>query len=150
MARSQQPRVGKKDNYPSLRLMFSYEGFEVQLDSVQKVYIISPPSDWLEPNEGEPGFWYELRDNEGQTIYRRVTTNPIKFQVEVRTEDENRPLAWVKAEEPKGVFVLLVPDLLDSEDLVLVSSPIDEGSPIEPAKEVARFNLKEHKDKEVT
>ena len=150
MARSQQPRAGKKDNYPSLRLVFSYEGLDVHLDSIQKVNIISPPSDWLEPNEGEPGFWYELRDNEGQTVYRRLTTNPIKFQVEVRTEDEDRPLAWVNAEEPKGMFVLLVPDLLDAKDFVLVSSPIDKGSPVDPAKEIARFSLKEHMDKEVT
>lgn len=125
----------------ALRLMFSYEGRDVRLVSRQSVEMVTPPSDPIRVQEGQAGFWYELRDAEGRTLYRRVIQNPIKFAVEVRSDDPKRPLMWQKVSEPRGSFVLLMPDLKQAYTLVLFGSPPEPEAAAEPAKEIARFNL---------
>lgn len=126
----------------TMRLTFSYEGSNVRLASMQKIEMLAPQSDTIRVQEGQAGFWYELRDVEGRTLYRRVIQNPIKFAFEVRSDPE-RPLAWKKVSGPRGEFVLLMPELEQAKTLVLFSSPLEpEGSP-GPAKELTRFNLEE-------
>lgn len=126
----------------SVRLTFSYEGSDVRLVSRQSIEMLSPPSDAIQVQEGQAGFWYELRDAEGRTLYRRVIQNPIKFAFEVRSDPE-RPLAWQKVSEPRGYFTLLMPELEQAKTLVLFSSPLEpEGVPV-PAKELTRFNLEQ-------
>ena len=133
-----QNRVG---NFPTLRLTFSYEGSDVQLVSRQSVEIVPLPSDPIHAQEPRTGFWYELRDVKGLTLYRRTTQNPIKFATEVRSDDPEHPLMWQKVSEPKGSFMLLMPDLKEAQTLVLFSSPLDPEEATGPAKEITRFDL---------
>lgn len=129
----------------AMRLTFSYEGSNVRLASMQRIEMLAPRSDPIRTQEGHAGFWYELRDAEGRTLYRRVIQNPIKFAFEVRSDPE-RPLAWQKVSEPRGNFVLLMPDIEQAKMVVLFSSPLEpEGVP-GPAKELTRFNLEQIPD----
>lgn len=132
---------GRKPNFPTLRLTLTYEGSDLRLTSRENVQMVSPPSDPIRPQKGETGFWYEVRDGEDRTLYRRVIQNPIKFAVEVRSDDPERPLAWQEVSEPRGEFILLVPDLDRAHMLVLFSSPLEPGVAPRPAKEIARFDL---------
>ena len=134
-------KENKSRHTSSLRLTFSYQGNEVQLISQQAVKMVSPSSDSLTVQEGQTGFWYELWDAQGDTLYRRVIQNPIKFVVEVRTEDPETPLNWEEVAEPKGTFVLLAPDLRQVRTLALFSSPLEPKKMNEPAKELTRFDL---------
>ena len=131
-----------KQQNRSLRLTFSYEGSDVRLVSKQNIEMLSPPSDPIRAQEEQAGFWYELRDAEGRTLYRRVIQNPIKFAFEVRSDPE-RPLAWQKMSEPRGDFVLLMPELEQGKTLVLFSSPLEPEGDLGPAKELTRFNLEQ-------
>lgn len=129
----------------SIRLTFSYEGSDVRMVSKQSVEMVAPPSDPILAQENKSGFWYELRDAEGKTIYRRVIQNPIKFAFEVRSDPE-RPLAWQTVSQPRGSFVLLLPELEQAKTLVLFSSPLEPKRAFEPAKELTRFSLEQVPD----
>jgi hypothetical protein len=136
------PKKGRRrGNFPTLRLTFSYEGSDLRLISRQRVEMMSPPSDPVQAQKEQTGFWYEVRDAEGRTLYRRVIQNPIKFAAEVRSDDPERPLAWQEVSEPRGNFILLMPDLDRAHMLVLFSSPMEPGAALGPAKEIAHFDL---------
>lgn len=127
----------------SLRLTFSYEGSDVRLVSMKSIEMLSPPSDPIQTQEGQAGFWYELRDAEGLTLYRRVIQNPIKFASEVRSDNPKRPLEWRKVIEPRGDFVLIVPDLPQAKTVKLFSSPLEPEGTLMPASELTHFSLKQ-------
>jgi hypothetical protein len=136
------PKNSSRSDYiSSIRLHFSYKGYAVRLLSRQKVEMIPPPSDQLEPQEGQSGFWYEVRDAANRTLYRRITHNPIKVATEVRSDDPARPLAWQQMSDPQGEFFLLIPELEKGQTLVLFSSPLIPREAADPAMEIARFDL---------
>jgi hypothetical protein len=138
-------RRNRRRNFPTLRLTFSYEGGNVRLMSQQAVEMICPdrcPPPSNRARQQQPGFFYELRDTRDQILHEGAIPNPVKFDVELRTDDSRRPLAWQKLREPKGCFVLLVPDLAPAHTIVLFSSPLDTAHSTEPARELARFMVK--------
>ena len=134
--------IKSRDSF-TMRLTFSYEGTDLRLISQQSVRMVPPPSDSLRAEEEQTGFWYEVHDAGGSTLYRRVTQNPIKFAVEVRSDDPDRPLNWQQVDEPRGTFVLLIPDLDSALEVVLFGDPLEPDAPSGPAKEIARFDLKQ-------
>jgi len=125
----------------SLRILIEYEASRVTMVAVEPVATIAPPADTDPVKEGASGFWYELRDENGRTLYRRVIRNPITIAHEVRTGEPDRPFAWKQAREVRGEFHLLVPDLALATTLVLFSSPLEPARAAEPAKELSRFKL---------
>lgn len=132
----------------SLRLTFSYEGSDVRLVSMKSIEMLSPPSDPIQTKKGQAGFWYELRDDRGRTLYRRVIQNPIKFSVEVRSNNPKRPLEWQKVNEPRGTFTLIAPDLAEAKTIELISSPLEPEGMLKPAGELTRFKLKQDTEKD--
>lgn len=132
----------------SLRLRFSYDGSDFRLVSTKSIYMLSLPSDPVQTKNKLSGFWYELRDDQGHTLYRRVIQNPIKYFVEVRTNNPKRPLEWKKVNEPRGTFALLAPDLEEARTIELFSSPVESEDVLKPAGEYARFMLKQGRDKD--
>ncbi len=128
----------------ALRLIFAYEGFNVRLLSSQRLEMTTPPSDPFPGEEGpreQTGFWFELDDANGRPLYRRVLDNPIKFSVSLLSDDPEHRFTNQMIQDPRGDFMLIVPDLDQAATLALFSSPEREGYP-EPAKEIARFDLK--------
>lgn len=111
----------------ALRLIFSYSGQDVRLVGRQRVEMTVPPSDPPAAGEqGQSGFWYELRDDARRTLYRRVVGNPIPTSTEVLTDDPQRPVAREEAAGGiQGVFVLLCPEIEAARTVALFSSPPD-------------------------
>lgn len=127
----------------TLRLTFSYEQSSVQLTDIQRVAMTPPPADPLQAPKGAAGFWVEVRDAAARPLYRRVTQNPIRFAAEFPTDESDRPLAWGDLDEPRGVFVLVVPDLPAAQTVLLFSSPLGPEGSGKPASELVRFDLKQ-------
>lgn len=129
----------RKDRFRSLRIGFSYEGTELRLVSRDDVDVKATPSDAIDYPKGQSGFWIELQDQEGRTLYRRVMQNPIRFAAEFPTGDPDTPLCCESIDEPRGTFSLLLPILEKAHTLVLFSSPHDPDTA--PATEIGRFGL---------
>jgi hypothetical protein len=127
----------------SLRLTFTYEAASVQLTGAQRVAMTPPPSDPVQASGQASGFWVELRDAAGRPLYRRIHQNPIRFEMEHLTGEPDRPLAWGKVDEPRGAFVLVVPDLPAAQTVLLFSSPPGSEGSGRPASELVRFDLKQ-------
>lgn len=124
------------------RLTFSYTADEVRLVGRRSLEMRTPPSDDLGPMPESTGFWVELQDSSGRVLYRRITESPIRFSVEVRSDDPERPLERRAVEEPRGTFTLLVPDLPAAGSIVLFASRQGREGARGPAVEVARFDLR--------
>lgn len=133
----------------TLRLLVAYSGTDLRLLDRQSVEMIPSPAD--EP-VGAPrsGFWLELRDENGETLYSRVTQNPIRFSAELLTDDPQRPVARAELGEVKGEFVLHVPDLREAQALVFMSTPAGLAALGEAASELARLDLKQPLQREPT
>lgn len=126
----------------ALRLTFQYDGPNVKLISSQSVEMKLPPSHPLTGQEGQSGFWFTLSDAQGKPVYRRVLQNPIRYDREVFSNDPKQPsIQRVKVDEPKGTFVVLVPELAGARTLQLFSHPLNLESHGMAALEIARFNL---------
>ncbi len=126
----------------TLRLVFEYEGRDVRLVSSERVAMTPLPSHELAPGEGATGFWYEVRDPDERPLYRRITENPVQTSVEVLTDDPERPLAREAVSEPRGHFVLHVPDLDEAATLLLIGSPPEDEPGVRAAEELGRFDLR--------
>jgi hypothetical protein len=127
----------------ALRLTFTYRGSEIRLTSAARVDMVTLPSDGLRTIEARSGFWYEMLDEHGTPIYRRVIENPVRMSAEVRSDDPDRPLTREAIANPEGLFVLQVPDLKAARILAFYSSPLDPSKALEPARMIAQFDLRQ-------
>jgi hypothetical protein len=141
----------------AVRLTIAYNGDQMELVSQQSVAMKVPPSDPIESAANiaeaaamQTGFWVDLKDEQDQTLYRRVMHDPIRRDVEVFSPPglpqtvERAPVA-----EPRGVFSVVLPEIEAAQAVSLVGTPPQpmgaaelaaEGP--EPAREIARFDLK--------
>jgi hypothetical protein len=124
----------------SLRLIFSYKNNDIRLVNVQSVNIIPPPSDPIEYPANQTGFSYELKDLEGRILYRRIIENPVSAYREVFSNDPDNSIIRQKVSEPRGTFVLLVPDIQGARSIVLFGGGDIESTDMK-AKEIGRFDL---------
>ncbi len=127
----------------AIRLTFSFRGSRIQLILMETIEMIVPPS--LEITSRPPGaeFWYELHDSRGTPLYRRVQRNPLHSSVEVRTDDPERPLAYLNTALTEGEFTILLPSLPEARSIVLYEWSLPEDAvqrrlPPVPT-EIARF-----------
>jgi hypothetical protein len=129
----------------ALRLTFSFDGPQMQLTLRETVEMTLPPSMALTDEPPGAAFWYELHDGEHTPLYRRTQRHPLDSTVEVRTGDPERPLAHMDSGRAAGTFTLLVPQLPDTQSVVLYgwsAPPDDDERDGEPAPtELARFAL---------
>ena len=133
-------------NKYATRLTFTYEGDKIALISQQTMKMTPPPSDVLTPDKQESGFWYELRDANNNTCFRRVIQTPIRHYIEVRSDDPDRPFTWEKVENPSGTFTLLVPVIQEAKEILFFSSHLHKEIFI-PAEEIARFTLEDDENR---
>ncbi len=125
----------------ALRLTLEYEGRTVSVVSREHLAKVTPPSHALSGYERHSGFWYELQDAKGQVLYRRIRDNPIRVDVEAY-DPEGGPRRY-PVKRPRGIFVVLVPDLPKADALVLMSSPLDPRRKLESAQPLAKIPLRE-------
>ena len=136
----------------ALRLTFSYRRSRVQLVLIEAIDTIVPPS--MDITDQPPGsdFWFELQDAKQTPIYRRVQRHPMSPSVEVRTDDPERPLAYVDSGREQGEFTLLVPSLAQARSVALYHWSLPEDAVergLSPApSEVGRFPVGRGIDKE--
>jgi hypothetical protein len=125
------------------RLTFEYEGDDVRVVSQERVDMLAPPDDEELLNHGRAGYWVEVRDEENEVLYQQVIHDPIKTDAEVFPEDPSQPIQRVPLERPKGVFQVLVPDLPEGKQAVLHGRPSRQELREHPAKQLAKFPLRE-------
>ncbi len=117
----------------TVRLVFSYQGDEVRLVSRQKVDMI-PPAPTGPPMERgaagrslaaapAAGCWYEVRDAGDRALLRQPMADPIRRDVEVFSPDPGRSIRRAPQANPRGTFVVLVPDLPEGREVVLLAAP---------------------------
>lgn len=134
----------------AMRLTFSYDGDDVKLLSQQPTEMIVPSTDALKGYGTHKGFWAELRSARDKTLYRTVMHNPTKNDAEVFPGTPNEGISRVPAPDRKGVFVVVVPDTDEGEEVILCrSTPATKGPTkgiralaSEPAEEILRLKLK--------
>jgi hypothetical protein len=145
----QQQRGPAGPSRRTLRLTFSYEGDKVSLVSAQSVAMITPPPSPVRLGEQHAGFWYELRDRQGEVLYQQAMHNPIRTDVEVFSDDPQQSLSRQPVAHPRGTFVLLVPDTPAAHQVALFSSPLQHKEALLPAKELAVFDIPRQPRREV-
>ena len=101
------------------RVTFAYDGDRVRVIGKQRVDTVPPPDDSDAIADAAAGYWVEVRDARGQSLYRQVLANPLNDQLEVFSADPSQPLHRIGAPQPSAVFQVLVPDDQEGHDIVL-------------------------------
>ena len=143
-------RKASPESNKAMRLTFSYDGNDVKLLSQQRIEMIVPSSDAVEGYGTHKGFWAELRSGRDKTLYRTVMHNPTKNDAEVFPGTPNEGISREPAPKRKGVFVVVVPDTDEGEQVILCRSKPATKGPTKgiralastPAEEILRLQLK--------
>jgi hypothetical protein len=139
------------------RLTFEFDGTTVRKIGEQPVEMTVPLSHPTTGYSGQAGFWFELRDANENTIYRRIMADPLGGYKEVPSPQgtfTHRPITI----SPQ-VFELIVPELPEAKSVVIFGTPAPPPASIgshaqeaartaaprvgtQPAREIARITLK--------
>ena len=96
---------------------------------------VTPP-----PQEGQTGYWIELRDAQGTLLYHRPLHEPIRQDIEVFGDKPGDPIRRVPARHPKGEFEVLIPDMSQGAEFVLhgppTGKPMSQSDGARPARNV--------------
>jgi hypothetical protein len=138
---AQQPSSGQGAR--SVRLIFSYDGDDVRMESRQPVEMAAPPSDPVEGSQDETGFWTEVRDAQGTVLHRRIMHDPVRREAEVFSPDPGRSIVRAPIERPQGAFAVLVPLVPEADHVALMSTPAAGTAVFAPATEIHRVSLTE-------
>ncbi len=148
--KSSKARKVSSESNKAMRLTFSYDGNDVKLLSQKRVDMIVPSSDAVKGYGTHKGFWAELRSGRDKTLYRTVMHNPTKNDAEVFPGTPNESISREPAPKRKGVFVVVVPDIDEGEQVILCRSKPATKGPTKgiralastPAEEILRLQLK--------
>lgn len=135
----QQP--GSGPNARAVRLIFSYDGDDIRLESTQRVEMLVPPSDPVEVYESQTGFWTEVRDAQGSVLHRKVMHDPVRRDAEVFSPDPEQSITRVPIERPHGAFAVLIPQLPGADHVALMGVPAAAAAAFAPAVELHRGGL---------
>ena len=125
---------------PVRRLTFAYDGDQAKLVSEQQVNMIIPVSDAFDANETQGGFSVVLKNDRGETVYRRAMNSPFRFDEEVFDRDPERSIRRVDNPHPKWTFVVLVP-ATEATRLEFFGHPLKPRAYGEPPRRLASFVL---------
>lgn len=140
----------------ALRLTFTYSDDSLRLAASRPVNMIVPPSDPVDGYQGQAGFWAELRDSTGKTIYRRIMHDPFPSYHEVHSPSASPTHTPVRNRE--GAFEIVLPVPPQESRIVFFGTPQPPSAPIGeftqeraraegprigtgPAREIASFGL---------
>jgi hypothetical protein len=102
----------------TLRVTIAYDGERLSVQSVQRVAMITPPAVTPPPREGAAGFWFEVRDANGQLLFHRVLHDPMPQDLESFSEDGQTITRHPRPRE-RGTFEVLVPDVPGAQSFAL-------------------------------
>jgi hypothetical protein len=136
----------------TLRLVYAYEGDEIKLVSKQSVDMLLPSPESKPEALDSFGLKYELRNKEEHPLFGNIIENPLRSDIEVFSDNPERTVRRVEMPKKKGVFVLLVPEIPEAENMVLLENkPSERGlrafkagetmTPEMETKEIARFSM---------
>jgi hypothetical protein len=143
----------------TLRLTFAYSDDSIRLAASRAVDMRVPPSDPVDGYQGQAGFWVELRDSTGKTIYRRIMHDPIPSYHEVHSQ-RGAPPTHTPVRNREGAFDIVLPSPPPGSVIVLFGTPHPPRIPVgefaqerartggprigtSPAREIARFGADE-------
>lgn len=130
-------------NPTMLRLTFGYDETALRLLRSQRIEKVSPPSLTPPPQEGQPGYWFEVRDANNQLLYHRVLHDPFQITLEVFSQDPKESITRVPNPDRSGELMILVPDPPNAETFIFYGPPLDAKSESEPAHELVRYSFEE-------
>jgi hypothetical protein len=127
-----------------LRLTFRSANDGVELVSVERLEMITPPQPGERPEAGKHGgHWFELRDGRGRALAHRLIDASLLDSVEVHAPDGNIQREFGATRS--GVFEVLLPDLDSARSVALVGNPLRRSraapSREEPSSDIASFDL---------
>jgi len=123
--------------------LFRFDGTQVQLASRTAVDMIPPAAVGEMPRAGtHAGAWIELRDRRGRPIFFQRLQDPFRTIAEHHSPD-GKIEVFVRPPE-SGQFEVIVPALPDAATVAVISSPVGDARSTEPAREVARFDLRRY------
>jgi hypothetical protein len=107
----------------ALRLTFHYRGTDIRLARVERVFarVQAPPT--ALPKGERSGFWIEVRDKEGETLFHRVLHDPLQEDTEVFGDEPGGDLYRVTNQSEEGEFEVLVPDVPGAAHVALFGTP---------------------------
>ena len=95
----------------TLRVTFAYDGPKLEITRVERVAMRAPAVATPPPQEGQAGYWLEVRDGNGALIYHRPLHDPLRRDIESFGDPSGTPMRRHPATTTKGEFEVLVPDL---------------------------------------
>jgi len=98
---------------------------------------VGPP-----PEEGQSGYWIQVRSSEGQVVYHRPLHDPMRTTVEVFGDAPGQPMRRVTNANPVGEFEVLVPDLPEASDFALYG-PTPGAKPGARSEQLVRHSFDE-------
>jgi hypothetical protein len=128
---------------PVERLMIRYN--EGSFEIVERIPLekILPPSVELPDSVGRlAGYWFEVQNTEGKTVYRRRMTAPDIIYTESPTEDEPNTLRRADIVVPDKLFSVLVPRKSEARALVFFGQQAGPEKRMRPAAELGRVVLR--------
>jgi peptidoglycan hydrolase-like protein with peptidoglycan-binding domain len=133
----------------TIRFTFSYDSEDwavggpiVRLVAREDVEMSAPLGDDLDVDvSGTSGFRYELHDENGRPVYRRVLHDPLTIHREVAPGTGEPDIGAFARDAVRGRFRILAPRLPRARSLVLFSSPPDPARSTEPAVAIGAFDL---------
>lgn len=131
----------KENNSFSVRFTLLLSGGKLQLVKKQRIAMIPTPDERCIDQTNGSGSWIELRQSDGKTLYRRVINDPLDEHVEVQTGASEAPFTWKKTSEMERTIIILVPELSESDHLVVLSNK--SGKKDSWPVEIARFQVKD-------
>ena len=127
------------------RVTFDYDGDEMTVRRSEQIEKRTPPSDAL-LRDGEAasrsGFWVELTDEDGRTVWRRVLDDPRIASLEAPAGERPGELTRAKVERPRGSFRVLIPERDDARYVSVVASPAAPTGRGGRARVVGRFDVR--------
>jgi hypothetical protein len=121
--RKQAPSRDIPDDAFTVRIVFEYSGKKIRIVSSQRVDMLVPFSESLVDYAHQQGSWIEVRNRQGDPLYRQLLPNMIQSDVEGPSDGPGYPMTRRPVDKPHGVFVALVPDLPTAARISLWHQP---------------------------
>jgi len=128
----------------TLRLTFQVSNGAVELKSVERLPMITPPQLGERPAAGKhSGFWIELRDGSDNFLSHRLISPTQLNSVEVHSPDGKIQREFGAVQQ--GLFEVLLPDLGGARSAVLMGDPLVRTKGVRTksagSSELARFEI---------